>query len=495
MALLRRSLALLLLAAIGTMPAAAQSPPPLKTTRAHRAITTTSPAAQAAFDRALAFLYAFNIGAARAGFREAERLDPQAALPYFGEAISDTFDINRPTTPDGERRGADAVARGLKITDAPSDERALLLAAQARFDPRKTLDQRYHAFFAAMQAYVDAHPSDGMGDVVAVDAGWLATDTLTDAKTGALVPAAKTMAADLDAALALDPDDVGAHHLRIHLWEDAHDPQHALSDAEYLRHLAFLPGESHLVHMPGHIYARLGDYANLIACNEAAYANDDAYFASGDGPGQTYMHIYHMHDAEFVVYGLTTIGDDAGARAFARTTSVFIRLELAMRMHDYTHVLALDGTYLNAYRVVAEARLGKIAAAEHDLHALKADEVGNDGLAIARAAVALAEHQPDAAIADFRAAQKAIGSDLGDPKNFWAMPPGEGLGVALLASGRAADAERVFSDDLVRYPNDPRIEFGLAEALKAEGKDDTAARAASAQEWKGERPLTLADLG
>jgi hypothetical protein len=462
---------------------------------AHYPITTAVPAAQAGFDRGLVMMYAFNVGEATLAFRAAEAADPHATLPYVGEAIAQTIDINRPTSPDGERRGADAIARGrAAAAAAPSDERALYAAAAARFDERRSQKERFAAFFHALQAYADAHPTDGLGSTLAAYAGWNATDALSDGPNDPLTADAQTIAGDLDRALAIDPDDVGAHHLRIHFWEEVYRPEHARSDADYLAALRYDPGESHLQHMAGHIYDRLGDYAAMVAVNRAACANDERYFAQGNGDGQRYMQTYHEHDVDFVLYGLTTMGNNADAVAFAAHESLYSREIVAMRMHDDPGVLGLLGDAVTPMRVIAEARAGNVDAAKRDLAALASG--GNDvDRALATAAIARAMHDDSAAIAAYRKARTALGTDVGDPKLHWWAPVGEGLGATLLAAHQPVEAEAVFRAELVRYPNDPHLWFGLAEALAAQGKDDSAPRAAYRSSWEGTRPLSLADLG
>ena len=112
------------------------------------------------------------------------------------------------------------------------------------------------------------------------------------------------------------------------------------------------------------------------------------------------------------------------------------------------------------------------------------------------AMAALAKHDDAARAAAYARAYSATKNNLpGDPKNSWPTPIGEGYGAALLAPASAADAETVFTAELKRFPNDPHLEWGLAEALKAQGKDDAAPRAAYKAHWKGSRDLTLADLG
>lgn len=462
----------------------------------HRTIATASPEAQADFDRALAFLYAFNMGAAREGFRAAEQADHYAALAYFGEALCETFDINRPTTPGGEKRGAAAVRRGRAIAaDAPEDERTLLAAAAQRYNPHLKPAQRFRAFFAALQAYTAHHPQDGMALTIAADAGWTATDTLLD-KHGVQTADARTIARDLDAALALDPGDIGAHHLRIHFWEAVGKPEHARFDADYLASLAYDPGESHLLHMAGHIYTRIGNYAGVVTSNEAACANDVAYFAAGTGPGQTYMRTYHDHDVDFVLYGLTTLGRDAEARAFAAHEDVEMRRNLAIRLHDRGALRALgfdpDDSTVN--KPLAEARAGLLGRAQYDARDFLKGPRKATGLL--RGVLALAKGNLRAAVVGYHDAYAAARrTELGDPKYFWQIPIGEGYGAALLRTHAFVAAETVFRAELRRYPNDPHLWFGLAEALKGQRKDDTAARASYTEEWKGVEPLTLADLG
>jgi len=477
----------------GGIPAAAQAP---LVAGAHREIATAVPAAQIAFDRGLVMLYAFNIGGARQAFRAAEAIDSGATLAYFGEAVAETVDINRPTTPDGERRGADAIARGRAAAAAGSaDERALFETAALRFDQRRSQKERFSAYFRALQAYADAHPSDGMASTLAAYAGWNATDLLTQGAADDLTADAQVLAADLDRSLALDPNDLGAHHLRIHFWEQAHHPERALSDANFLASLSYDPGESHLPHMAGHIYDRLGDYLQMVAVNRVACANDEVYFSQGHGDGQTYMQSYHAHDVDFVLYGLTTIGRNADAAAFAARDSDYGREVVALRLHDNRGVLGLLGDAITTKRVIAEARSGDVDGARKDLAGLAAIGKNETDLDIATAVVARAGHDDAAAIAAYRKAQVAAGSDLGDPKTHWWTPIAEGLGATLLEAHQPADAERVFRDELARYPNDPRLEFGLAQALVAQGKDDTIPRNAYLAGWKGEKPLELADLG
>ncbi len=123
--------------------------------------------------------------------------------------------------------------------------------------------------------------------VIAAFAGWDALDSIVEGR-GTMAPSAREVVSDLDRAIVLDSHNIGAHHLRIHLRENAMRARDAVSDATLLESYNHnsRPGESHLLHMPGHIWTRLGRYARLVVGNLRACANDRARFAHGDGAGR-----------------------------------------------------------------------------------------------------------------------------------------------------------------------------------------------------------------
>ncbi len=173
-----------------------------------------------------------------------------------------------------------------------------------------------------------------------------------------------------------------------------------------------------------------------------------------------------------MLYGLTTLGRDDEARAFAQHEDNLMQLKTAVRLHDDARVLQLtkpDSSGYSAFaRLVAAARLGDVQIARAALN--KAGErLG--GTAINDAMMALATHDTPARVAAYARVYAANkNAELGDPKNSWQTPIGEGYGAALLAAGKPADAETVFSAELKRYPNDPHLEWGLAEALTGAGQ-------------------------
>jgi len=468
-------------------------PATVQPARAHWALQNADEQTQRLVDRGLLMLYAFDAGEARVAFGEAVRRDPDLALGYWGEAEADTIDINVPDTPQGDQRGAAAVAQARRhLARASELERMLVDAIEKRYAPG-TKHERFTRYADALSAWTKAHRDDANVLTIAAYALWNAADDLLDAH-GAMTPKAKEIESDLDDALKLEPANLGAHHLRIHLLEEVKRAQEAVPDAEALESYGYPPGTSHLEHMPAHIWTRLGEYAKLVDDNERAVANDRAWFAEGDGPGQAYMKLYHDHDVDFVLYGLTTVGRNAEARAFAKNEDGSMQAKVALRTHDDAAALALAPQSMIAVRGIAAARSGNVALAKQErARAGSAKPVAQELID-----AALAQHAGDAAgcAAAYARAYDATKNDAGgDPKNSWADPIGEGYGAALLAAKKPAQAETVFAAELKRFPNDPHLEFGLAEAQAAQHEDDTAARAAYKRHWKGARELTAADLG
>jgi tetratricopeptide (TPR) repeat protein len=485
--------AVLAVALLGVEPSTVQP------ARAHWSVPGADEETQRSIDRGVMMLYAFDVGEARIAFGEARKRAPDLALAYWGEAEADTIDINLPQTLAGDRRGAEAVAEGRRHLAHASDvERALVDAIAKRYGPGTKKD-RFVRYADALSAWTKTHRDDPNVLAIAAYAIWNAEDAFFDGHD-AITPKTKEMLADLDDALKLEPTNLGAHHLRIHLLEHLHRSQEAVPDADALSSYGYPPGTSHLPHMPGHIWARVGEYARLVDDNERAVANDKAWFAQGDGAGQHYMHNYHEHDVEFVLYGLTTVGRNDEARAFAKSEGATMQLKTALRLHDDVRAAELvkagAGSAVTIAPVVVAARRRDPEAVRTAIANMASEKEDAATSALVDAMAALAKRDDAACAAAYGRAYAATKNSLpGDPKNWWQLPIGEGYAAALLALGKAADAEKILSSELRRFPNDPHLEFGLAEALKAQGKDDAAQRSAYKAHWKGSRDLTLADLG
>jgi len=462
---------------------------------AHRTITTRSSDAQRWFDAGLVRMYAFNIGEAREDFEKAAKADPAAAMPYWGLMAVETEDINLPTTASGEIAAKKAYAES-KTRAASPQERALIEATAKRFTTPGSMDAKYRAYRTATRAYVDRYPADPDGADQALDAGLIVGEPFADAK-GALTAEGQRMAADAERAHAVDPGNLGEHHYAIHFWEEAGLPARALPDALYLAGVHYDPGESHLPHMAGHIYARLGMFDQMIAVNTVAVDNDAAYFALGDGPGQRYMKTYHDHDVSFIVYGDTSLGLDDAALAAATSGSDTIQAHTDIRLRrnaDAGKRLASDDHF---GRALLALRAGDYASELTERNALaKMHDADNVELAYLDGARAAALNDPDGSLKAFAAGYALDRADyIGDPRSHWWAPIDEAYGAELLRTNHPADAERVFGDELKRFPHDPRLLFGLVTARTALGVDDATDRAEMLRLWHGIGAITLDDLG
>jgi hypothetical protein len=413
---------------------------------AHRTITTRSPDAQRWFDAGLVRMYAFNIGEAREDFAKAAKADPTAAMPYWGLMAVETEDINEPTTDEGEIAAKKAYAAA-KTRAASPQERALIEATAKRFTTPGPPATKYRAFRAAMRAYVDRYPTDPDGADQALDAGLLVADPFSDAQ-GTLTPEGQRMAADAERAHAVDPGNLGEHHYAIHFWEFAGLPARALPDAQYLAGVHYEPGESHLPHMAGHIYARLGMFDQMIAANTVAIENDAVYFAQGNGPGQRYMRDYHDHDVSFIVYGDTTLGDDDAALAAMASGSEIVQAHTDIRLRRNAAAAKLLEPDDHFSRALLALRAGDYAGELTERDALAkthdADKIELAYLDGARAAVL---NDPAGSLKAFAAGYALDRAAYpGDPRSHWWAPIDEAYGAELLRTNHPADAERVFSE-------------------------------------------------
>lgn len=484
----------------------AQTSPPPSTdgapARAHYATSTTNPDAQAAFDRGLAMLYAFSMGEARLSFAKAAAADPNFALAYWGEALTETVDINQPQYDEGDKRGATELAAARRRLPAASpDERVLIDAMIPRFTGHEP-NHGFRAFSDRLQRYLDTHPDDATILTIGAYIRWNAVDGAVLGDGDKPTADAQKMEAALDRAIVLEPANLGAHHLRIHLEEQLNHPERAVRDADFLLGLHYDLGMSHLPHMAGHIYTRIGDYDKLILGNQIAAANDAAYFAQGDTAGQHYTRQYHDHNMDFVLYGLTTEGRIAEAQRVAASEDAYCKSSFALRAHRVDDAIASASSGIR--KGVAEARAGHFAEAEAQLKTIGKPSMPGMTMdddrtvvqrALVRAEIARKKRDFTAAATNYKVVVDKIADELGDPKTYWSTPPGESYATMLFLDGRAPAAENAFRNELKRYPNDPHLFFGLAEALKAQGKDDGDARAAYLRGWKGDRPLTIDDLG
>ena len=296
----------------------------------HHAITTDVPAAQDYFDQGLRWLYAFNHAAAAQSFAVAESLDPSCAMCGWGIALANAPNLNAPMDSAGGATAYAAIRRALENASAASDgERALIEAMAERFDadplaPRPALDS---AYARAMGEVADAYPEDLDAQVLYADAMMNLSPWTYYTEDGEPRPDTPEILARLESVLETNPDHPGACHFFIHAVE-ANEPELAVPCAEHLAGL--MPGAGHLVHMPGHIYIRVGRYADAIDANRHAVHADESYM---EGPHVSrrgiYPQGYYPHNYHFMGFAALMAGDSETAVYAARKVSEKVGPEVA----------------------------------------------------------------------------------------------------------------------------------------------------------------------
>jgi tetratricopeptide (TPR) repeat protein len=314
----------------------------------------------------------------------------------------------------------------------------------------------------------------------------------------------------LESVLKRDPNHLGANHYYIHAVEASMHPERALASAARLEKLA--PSEGHLAHMPSHIYARVGDHSASARCNEVAMAADKKFLSQTHNEG-VYKLMYYSHNMHFLAFADTMRGDLAGAKAAANKlvenvkpgvkampmlegflpTPIIVLLGFE-RWNDILKFPQPESSFMvtnavwHSARGMAFANLGKTSDAENEQKTFR-DLVGkippdemydmlNSRGAVFKilenvlaGAIAHSGHDDNAAIDFYKqaiAAEDALNYSEPPP---WYPPVRPMLGRLLLATNRAADAERVFRDDLDKKPRDARALSGLRDSLKAQGRD------------------------
>ena len=492
----------------------------------HVAVTTKSRRAQAYFDQGLRLAYGFNHAEAIRAFSEAARLDPGCGMCWWGIAYANGPHVNAGMDSASGVAAWDAIQRAQRhLATATRREQAYILALAKRYSPvppaaRAQLDS---AYAGAMADVVRRHPNDP-------DAATLYAEALMDLSpwyywtpAGVPRPDTPTILAQLERVLAKNPNHPGACHYYIHAVE-AVTPAKAVACAERLA--ALMPGAGHMVHMPGHIYIRVGRYADAIRANEHAIHSDAVYLEGQKPPMGVYPIGYVPHNYHFLSFAATMAGKSEqaidAARKLRKTTPAEIARQVPLAEPYVPHVfLALvtfgrwedvlrepvppsDLSYsfgLAQYaRGVASAATGRGADAAAALDSLGGARAGirpeyaTAGWSTPATVLEIAEHclrgeialrggDAEAAIPHFREAANLEDGLLYIEPPDWYYPVRHSLGHAFLQAGRAAEAEIVYREDLKRFPNNGWALSGLVKSLKAQGKDATAAEGEFQAAW------------
>jgi tetratricopeptide (TPR) repeat protein len=485
----------------------------------HMPITTADPDAQRYFDQGMVLAFGFNHAESIRSFRAAQALDPTCAMCFWGEALATGPNINVTSngkaimTPAERADARTAIDQALALTDGLTPkERNWIQALDQRYDgqadsPRDPLDRAWADALAEMAA---RYPDDTT--VASVYAEALMNTMPWDywGPNGEAKPDTQAVIASLEAVMEADPGHPLALHLYIHALEASSNAAKAELAADRLANL--VPGSGHLVHMPSHIYFRVGRYQDSALANIRAAEVDEAYIAQCNAQG-FYPALYYPHNIHFLWASATMQGQSALSLDSARRVVANVRVEQVeqfptiqffrtvpmlslVRFAKWEQILAEPEPYepfafaraiWHYGRGVAQAALGDAAAALIELAAIEAlepkvDEIfmGNvyparDLLEIAKSLLRgeMAYRAGDAANAVL-AFEEAVTLQDALPYTeppFWYYPTRQSLGAALLASDRVAEAQAVFEADLEQYPMNGWSMFGLAEALRRQGDE------------------------
>jgi tetratricopeptide (TPR) repeat protein len=481
----------------------------------HHRITTHSALSQRYFDQGLRFVYAFDHPDAVRSFRLAQRIDPTCAMCAWGEALALGPNINVPMDSVSGAAAHKAIRRAVSLAGvSTARERAYIAALATRYgaDPtsgRKTLDTTYSRAMARLHR---ADPSDADAAVLYAESEMLLGPWDYWLPGGRAKPHGARAIATLTPVVRRMPGHAGACHLYIHAVEAAY-PERAVPCAERLPSL--MPGAGHVVHMPAHVYIRVGRYADAIERNVHALHADEPHIAEMPADG-AYRLALHPHNAHFLSFAAAMIGRsaqafEAAAQTRAKTDTSMLRAPgLGALQHYYMMPVlanvrfgrwaavlaetepAEDLPYPRALRRYARAMArianGDLVAADSELASLRRLRADarlqsvtiwdlNTGASILDIAQATVEGERAAARAEWPAAVAALRRAVAvndaltyDEPPPWYLPPRQQLGSVLLRAGRASEAAEVFKQDLVRHPENGWSLAGLSSSLRAQGK-------------------------
>jgi tetratricopeptide (TPR) repeat protein len=496
-------------------------------------VSTSSAEVQRYFNQGMGFAYGFNHAAAIASFREAQRLDPNCAMCFWGEALAHGPNINAPITPDANAQALKASARAVELAaNVKPAERALIMALTKRYsaDPnakRADLDGAYADAMLMVARYYPSHDDIGL---LAAEA---AMDTLPwnywdEAKRNPQPRLGEAIGL-VEAVLARNPDHPQAPHLYIHLMENGPDPKRAEAAADRLS-APMAADAGHMVHMPAHIYYRLGRWKDSIRVNIDAARKDEAYIKEADDKGFV-RYGYYPHNVHFIVTSAQMGGDLPTAIREAK------RLASIVDANTASQIAWIQAIYAAPYYATLQfapasdvlelpepdPRLGYVQGVRHYVRAVayaqQKNEIGFDKemreLARIRQLEALkamadqgmpapdilgiAEHVARGKYASIRGRhlqaadhyRQAVAiedriSYMEPP--WWYFPVHQSLGSALYRAGRYQEAQQAFTAALAKFPNNGWALYGLAATEQKLGRRAQAAAATAAlnRAWMGD---------
>ena len=482
-------------------------------------ISTGSASAQSYFDQGLRLTYAFNHDEAIASYTQATRQDSTCAMCWWGIAYAMGPNINAPMDTAAYRPAYAAIQKAVKLAPKVTPyERDMIQAMATRYGPepvanRAGLDS---AYAKAMKAVAKKYPSDPESQTLYAESmmdltPWNYWDGRgTKPRAGTL-----ETVATLERTIKRTPNHAGACHFYIHIVEASTSPGRAVPCADRLAKL--MPGAGHLVHMPSHIYMRIGRYDLVADHNHEAVAEDQS-FIQDRKPTGFYKYTYYPHNWHMLWMGLIQLGRGAEAINASRELTKVIPVDVVntvppleyffpppywtlVRFGKYDEMIAEPApaatlkyttTMWRYSRGIALAAKGRAAEAEAELDSVAAAATATPKEAPAginsqksllslaerhlAGRLALAKGDTAGAIKAFEEAMPLEDGLLYDEPPAWYHPIRQELAGVHLAMGHAPAAEKLYREDLGHYPNNGWSLYGLARSLEAQKKTAEAAK-------------------
>ena len=484
-------------------------------------ITTDSDLAQKYFNQGVIFAYGFNHEEAFRSFKEVARLDTNCAMAYWGMAYVLGPNINLPMDAGVVHTAYEAVQKAITLLDNETQkEKDFVMALSKRYmkEPPKDRTPLDSAYFLAMRELHQKYPDDP-------DAAAMFAESIMDLhpwdywlKDGTPQPWTEELLTTLEKVMREYPDHHGANHLYIHAVEASKNPERGLPSADKLRFLA--PGAGHLVHMPSHIYIRVGNYREGTLANQRAVQSDEEYInqcnQQGFYPISYYPHNYHFLFATSTLEGNSKTAIDAALKASQKppdsllevcgyktlqhfvVTPLYAYVTFGKWDEILNYTQPADSRpyskavwhYARGMAFVAKNNLSSAEKELKEIEKLRTNkdveeliiwEINSAGILIKIAyevlsgEIAAKNKNYNAAIAHLKKAVELEYTLRYDEPPTWFYPCSQNLGAVLIEAGKYAEAEKVYLKNLEDVPENGWALFGLYQSVLKQNRIDEAA--------------------
>ncbi len=481
-------------------------------------ISTKNERVQSFFNQGIKLSYAFNHAEGHRSFLEVARLSPNTAMAYWGQAFALGPNINDPL-PDDERKQKinEAMVKANQLASkATPKEQALIKALSARYSKDLTANvaELNMAYMDAMTKVVHEYPEDANIQILYAASVMNTVPWNYWDKDGNPSPNIKEAKAALENAMQLEPENPGGHHYYIHMVELPY-PDMGVASADKLASL--MPGAGHIVHMPSHIYIRVGRYLDAVKTNQTAILADEDYisqcFAQGIYPLGYYPHNIHFLWSSASLLGSSDIAIDAAKKTAEKVptgeleTLTFLQdfastpLLAYTRFGKWNEILTIPApspkikhlTLMRHYaRGIAFIRKGNVKEAQEELEAIATIKKDPELETLMATANNTSIHAANIAYEVVAGELAALKGDYSTSINHlenavvfedgltytepaaWHIPTRQNLGAVLLKAGKFMEAEKVYKEDLDVLRQNGWSLIGLHQSLKAQGKMDEA---------------------